>query len=72
MKAAGEIRYVGITTSEGRRHREFEHIMRAQPLDFVQVDLQRRSTARSKRASCRWRASAASPSSSIARSAKAI
>jgi diketogulonate reductase-like aldo/keto reductase len=37
MKAAGQLRYVGITTSEGRRHREVEQIMRAQPLDFVQV-----------------------------------
>jgi diketogulonate reductase-like aldo/keto reductase len=37
MKAASHVRYVGITTSEGRRHGEFEKIMRAQPLDFVQV-----------------------------------
>lgn len=37
MKAAGAVRYVGITTSEGRRHREFEQIMASQPLDFVQV-----------------------------------
>lgn len=37
MKAAGEVRYVGITTSEGRRHGEFERIMASQPLDFVQV-----------------------------------
>lgn len=37
MKAAGEVRYVGITTSEGRRHREFERVMRQHPLDFVQV-----------------------------------
>ena len=37
MKAAGRVRYVGITTSEGRRHGEVERIMRAQPLDFVQV-----------------------------------
>lgn len=37
MKAAGRVRYVGITTSEGRRHREFEQIMATQPLDFVQV-----------------------------------
>ena len=37
MKAAGRLRYVGITTSEGRRHDEFERIMRAEPLDFVQV-----------------------------------
>ena len=37
MKAAKQIRYVGITTSEGRRDREIEQIMRTQPLDFVQV-----------------------------------
>lgn len=37
MKAAGQLRYIGITTSEGRRHREVEQIMRTQPLDFVQV-----------------------------------
>jgi Aldo/keto reductases, related to diketogulonate reductase len=37
MKAAGQLRYVGITTSEGRRHDLFETIMRRQPLDFVQV-----------------------------------
>jgi diketogulonate reductase-like aldo/keto reductase len=37
MKAEGRVRYVGITTSEGRRHGEFERIMRTQPLDFVQV-----------------------------------
>jgi diketogulonate reductase-like aldo/keto reductase len=37
MKAEGQVRYIGITTSEGRRHRDFEEIMRRQPLDFVQV-----------------------------------
>jgi diketogulonate reductase-like aldo/keto reductase len=37
MKAAGRLRYVGITTSEGRRHAEIERIMRSHPLDFVQV-----------------------------------
>ena len=37
MKAAGRLRYVGITTSEGRRHREFEQIMASHPLDFIQV-----------------------------------
>jgi diketogulonate reductase-like aldo/keto reductase len=36
MKRAGALRYVGITTSEGRRHRDFEQIMREHPLDFVQ------------------------------------
>ena len=37
MKAKGRVRYIGITTSEGRRHDEFERIMRTQPLDFIQV-----------------------------------
>jgi len=37
MKAAGRLRYVGITTSEGRRHGEVESIMKSQPIDFVQV-----------------------------------
>lgn len=37
MKAAGRLRYVGITTSEGRRHRDFEQIMRSQRIDFVQL-----------------------------------
>ena len=37
MKAAGRLRYVGITTSEGRRHREMEAILRSQPIDFVQL-----------------------------------
>jgi len=37
MKAAGQLRYVGITTSEGRRHRDLEQIMRGHPLDFIQV-----------------------------------
>ncbi|MBC7994231.1 MAG: aldo/keto reductase [Rhizobacter sp.] len=37
MKAAGQLRYVGITTSEGRRHREIEAVMRKQPIDFVQI-----------------------------------
>ena len=37
MKAAGKLGYVGITTSHGRRHDELEKIMRAQPIDFVQL-----------------------------------
>ena len=36
MKQQGKIRYVGITTSHGRRHDELEEIMKTQPLDFVQ------------------------------------
>ena len=37
MKAAGQLRYVGITTSEGRRHREIEQVMRNHRIDFVQL-----------------------------------
>jgi diketogulonate reductase-like aldo/keto reductase len=37
MKAAGKLRYVGITTSHGRRHSEVERIMKSQPIDFIQV-----------------------------------
>ena len=37
MKATGKLRYVGITTSEGRRHAEIEQVMRTQPIDFVQL-----------------------------------
>jgi diketogulonate reductase-like aldo/keto reductase len=43
MKSAGRLRYVGITTSEGRRHEDIERVMRAQPLDFVQVTYNIRS-----------------------------
>ncbi|MNF68024.1 General stress protein 69 [compost metagenome] len=37
MKAAGQLRYVGITTSHGHRHDEMARIMASQPLDFVQL-----------------------------------
>ncbi|WP_202307956.1 MULTISPECIES: aldo/keto reductase [unclassified Mesorhizobium] len=37
MKAAGRLRYFGITTSEGRRHDLLEEIMLSHPLDFVQL-----------------------------------
>jgi diketogulonate reductase-like aldo/keto reductase len=36
MKAQGQLRYVGITTSEGRRHADIERVMKTQPIDFVQ------------------------------------
>lgn len=35
-KAAGKIRYIGITTSHGQYHRELEEILRIEPFDFVQ------------------------------------
>ncbi|QDG50530.1 aldo/keto reductase [Persicimonas caeni] len=37
LKADNKIRYVGITTSHGRRHGEFEEVMKTQDLDFVQL-----------------------------------
>ncbi len=35
-KATGRVRYIGITTSHGRRHDDFEAVMASQPIDFVQ------------------------------------
>ncbi len=35
-KAAGRIRYIGVTTSHGRRHDDLADIMETQPIDFVQ------------------------------------
>lgn len=37
MKAAGRLRYLGVTTSHGSRHEELEQVMQSQPLDFVQL-----------------------------------
>jgi diketogulonate reductase-like aldo/keto reductase len=37
MKTAGQLRYVGITTSHGRRHGDMAQIMASQPIDFVQL-----------------------------------
>lgn len=37
MKQASQLRYVGITTSEGRRHGDIVKIMASQPIDFVQL-----------------------------------
>ncbi len=38
LKAAGRIRYVGITSSSDRQYEEMEAIMRRETLDFIQVD----------------------------------
>ncbi len=37
LKSEGEIKYLGITTSHGRRHEELEAIMKSHSLDFVQL-----------------------------------
>jgi diketogulonate reductase-like aldo/keto reductase len=36
-KAAGRIRYIGMTTSHGRRHEDLEQVMAEQRLDAVQL-----------------------------------
>ena len=35
----GRVRYVGVTTSHGRRHGELEEVLLGQPIDFVQFTL---------------------------------
>jgi len=37
-KAAGRIRYIGITTSTSTQYADFEAVMRAEQLDFVQLN----------------------------------
>ena len=37
MKAEKRVRYIGITTSHGRRHDDLETIMTKEPLDFIQL-----------------------------------
>ena len=37
MKAAGRLRYVGVTTYGGLRHAEIETIITREPIDFVQL-----------------------------------
>jgi diketogulonate reductase-like aldo/keto reductase len=36
LKAAGHIRYIGVTTSEGNKHAEMEHALLREQFDFVQ------------------------------------
>ena len=47
LKQAGRIRYVGVTTSFARQYADLERTMRAETLDFIQVDyaLDNRSAA---------------------------
>lgn len=37
MKAEGTLRYVGVTTSEGRRHGDLEKLLASRKLDFLQL-----------------------------------
>jgi len=36
-KGEGKLRYIGVTTSHGRRHEELARILAREPLDFVQL-----------------------------------
>ena len=36
LKGEGRVRYIGVTTSHGRRHDLAEKIMREEPIDFIQ------------------------------------
>jgi aryl-alcohol dehydrogenase-like predicted oxidoreductase len=38
LKAAGRIRYIGVTTTNEQQYDELERIMRAEPLDFIGID----------------------------------
>jgi len=37
FKSEGRVRYIGVTTSHGRRHDLAEKIMREEPIDFIQL-----------------------------------
>jgi aryl-alcohol dehydrogenase-like predicted oxidoreductase len=38
LKRKGQVRYIGITTSNGAQHARMVELINSQPLDFVQVD----------------------------------
>jgi aryl-alcohol dehydrogenase-like predicted oxidoreductase len=38
LKRKGQVRYIGITTSSGSQHDAMLQLIKAQPLDFIQVD----------------------------------
>jgi aryl-alcohol dehydrogenase-like predicted oxidoreductase len=38
-KEQGRVRYIGATTSHGRKHDEMERILRSEPIDFMQITL---------------------------------
>jgi diketogulonate reductase-like aldo/keto reductase len=48
-KAQGRVRYIGVTTSHGRRHSLTEKIIQTQPIDFVQFSYNIRDRAAEKR-----------------------
>ena len=48
-KASGRVRYIGVTTSHGRRHNLLEKIIKTQPIDFVQFSYNIRDRAVERR-----------------------
>jgi len=46
QKAAGHVRYIGVTTSEGAKHDEMERALKRERFDFVAVHLQLRRSSR--------------------------
>ena len=38
LKQQGRIRYIGVTTTSDRQYEELVQIMRAEPLDFIEID----------------------------------
>jgi aryl-alcohol dehydrogenase-like predicted oxidoreductase len=36
-KEAGRVRYIGVSTSHGRKHAEIQRVMREQPIDAIQI-----------------------------------
>ena len=61
-KDSGEARYIGVTVSDNRQHERFESIMRAEPLDFVQVNYSVMEPQRGEPACCRSRRTSGWPS----------
>lgn len=37
LKQQGNIRYLGVTTSHGRRHDDIKHVLKSQKIDFLQL-----------------------------------
>lgn len=67
-KAQGRVRHIGITHFKAGEQPALEAVMRAEAIDFVQVNYSW-PTAPPSAACCRWRRSAASPCWSTGRSA---
>jgi diketogulonate reductase-like aldo/keto reductase len=37
MKEQGRVRYIGVSTSHGRKHDEMQRVMRSEPIDAIQI-----------------------------------